>query len=258
MNYRSYSSQDVLQAFRLYARLAEDSVLSGEAIHSYIHNEEVQSLLEQFAQEVDCVVLRAGEELHLVPQSKVSSFHLKNESIRKYLGAQATNIDLYMMYFSILVFIGQFYNNFQSTAVQRDFLTTEAWLQQINERIETLRQQGEAELLRYGQEMQYNWLPIIEKWDAINDIKESALKQKGKTISHFSFLDKVLQFMIDEKIVKQIGEEEYELTEKSQVIVQKYFMDLDHNRNILKFMFQYDGKKTDPPEQEGATNAFNR
>ena len=41
--------------------------------------------------------------------------------------------------------------------------------------IQTLRQ--------YEKEFSYNWVAIVEKWDAMDDIKETAKRQSGNTIS---------------------------------------------------------------------------
>ena len=247
MNYRQ---QDVMQAFRLYTLLVEQGELTGVDVEHYVMNDEVRGLLDLFVMEVDCVLIHASDVLYLVPLTSLSPFHLKNEMLRRELGSYATNLDLYMMYFCMIIFIGEFYNSYQSLEVQRDFLTLPDWLEKINERLEALREHPKEVLEREEQEFEYNWSAMIEKWDALNDIKETAQKQKGNTISRMSFLHKVVNFMIEQKIIEEVGEEEYSLTEKAKIIVQRYFMELEYNRGILKFMYQYDEKK----EQEDAVN----
>lgn len=240
MNYRR---EDVKKAFGLFARLSEKGRVSGEDVDHYIMNDEVRSLLEQFAVEVDCVLIHAGDVLYLMPKTGLSPFHLKNDVIKRELGALATNADLYMMYFAILVFIGEFYNSYQSVEAQRDFLTLDEWLEKINERIDALKEHDEEELKREEQDFSYNWTAIIEKWDALNDIKEAVVKQRGRTISRLSFLNKVLAFLTNQELITEIGEEEYTLTEKTRIIVQRYFMEQEYNRGILRFMYQFDEKK---------------
>jgi hypothetical protein len=79
---------------------------------------------------------------------------------------------------------------------------------------------------------------IIEKWDAINDISEKSKVQDARTISRLSFLNSVKKFLIDQELIEEISQEIY-LTEKAKVIVQKYFMDDEHNRMILEFIYQF-------------------
>lgn len=238
-----YEQSQIIKAFQLYTKLATEGFLEKEDLEIYLMQEQVQSLLEQFAQEVKAVLIPAGEMLYLVPVSGLSPFQLKNEQVRRELGANATNLDIYLMYFCLLIFIGEFYNSFHSTEIQRDFLTMDEWLTLVNQRIESLRQQGEEELAQHSTALQYNWLGILEKWDGLNDLKESASSQKGNTVSRLNFLYKVAQFLLKQNILMQIGSAEYTLTEKSKVIVQRYFMELEHNRGILKFMFAYDERK---------------
>lgn len=238
-----YRRKDVEMAFQLFSKLSAVGQVDGEEVAQYIMNDDVRSLLEVFAAKVDCVLVHAGEVLYLIPKNGLSPFHVKNEVLRKELGAQATNADLYMMYFAILVFIGEFYNSYQSNEIQRDFLILDEWLEKINERIDALKEHGEEELQKEEQDFEYNWQAIIEKWEALNDLKETAARQKGKTISRLSFLNKVISFMINNGLCEEIGEEEYRLTEKAMVIVQRYFMEVEYNRGILKFMYQYDEKK---------------
>lgn len=238
-----YEQQHVMKAFQLYSRLAVQGYIEQEDVECYLINEDIQSLLEQFVREVDAILVHAGDVMYLVPITGLSPFHIKNEQIRKEFGANAVNADVYMMYFAMLVFIGEFYNSYQSGETQRDFLTINEWLAVVNARIITLRQHSPEELQQASEDLQYNWISILEKWDALNDIKESAVSQKGNTVSRLSFLDKVLQFMLKEKVVSEIGPGEYDLTEKTKTIVQRYFMEFDYNRGILQFMYQYDERK---------------
>lgn len=238
-----YEQQHVIKAFQLYSRLALQGYLEQEDVECYLMNEDVQSLLEQFVREVEAILVHAGDLIYLVPITGLSPFHIKNEQIRREFGASGVNADVYMMYFAMLVFIGEFYNSYQSGETQRDFLTMNEWLEVVNARVGTLRQHSPEELQQCAEDLQYNWLSILEKWDALNDLKESAVSQKGNTVSRLSFLHKVIQFMSKEQVVTEIGPGEYALTEKTKTIVQRYFMEFDYNRGILQFMYQYDERK---------------
>ncbi|MEK0315631.1 MULTISPECIES: DUF6063 family protein [Cohnella] len=245
-----YNEQAVMQAFEIFAALMGNGEQSGKEIEPYLLNDDVRSLTEQFAWRVDSVIVQAGDILYLIPKTGFSPFHLKMEEVRRELGVNATNADVYMMYLCILIFIGEFYCSYQSSNIQRDFLTVDEWLDKVGERIETLREHGEEALLRYEKDFDCNWIAIIQKWDALNDIRESSFRQAGRTVTRISFLYKTCEFMKKQQILMEIGDDEYTLTEKAQIIVQRYFMETQYNRGILQFMYQYDGRK----ENENAGN----
>ncbi|GIP37913.1 hypothetical protein J31TS4_11930 [Paenibacillus sp. J31TS4] len=239
----SYSEQAVMQAFELFAGLMSEGKQAGKDIEAYLMNDDVRSLTEKFAWRVDCVIVQAGEVLYLVPKTGFSPFHIRTEEVRRELGSQFNNADVYMMYLCILVFIGEFYCSFQSSQIQRDFLTISEWMVKVGERVETLSEHGEEALQRYGRDFDVNWTVIIDKWDAMNDVREAAVRQSGRTISRFNFLYKTCDFMKKQGIIHEIGEDEYELTEKTQMIVQRYFMESEYNRGILQFMYQYERRE---------------
>lgn len=92
-------------------------------------------------------------------------------------------------------------------------------------------------------EYSYNWLAIVERWDGLDDLKETAKRQVGNTQSRLSFLDSVSRFLIAEGLATWIGEGELALTEKAKVIIQSYFMEYEYNRAILDFLYAHELNK---------------
>ena len=121
-----------------------------------------------------------------------------------------------------------------------------------------LKAHNEEDLKQYEGEFSYNWSAIIEKWDTMDDIKETAKRQSGNTISRLSFLDMVRRFMHDQGLVEEVGEGELGLSEKTKVIVQRYYMELEYNRGILNFLYNLDERKKNSEEgQHHASNIEN-
>ena len=58
------------------------------------------------------------------------------------------------------------------------------------------------------------------------------------------------RFLIEQEISEEIGNQELTLTEKAKTIVQRYFMELEYNRGILEFLYQFEIK------EEGDVNAI--
>lgn len=239
-----YDNDTVMKAFRLYAELSRQGVVEKEGLQQYLADDEVRGLVDQFAREVDCLTLTAGDQLYLIPLVKSSPFHVSNEYLKKsYLRGQAVNADIYLLYVAVIVFIGAFYDSYQSMESTRDFLHVEEWMKLVQERVESLKEHDPEQLKNYEKQFSYNWSAIIEKWDAMDDIKETAKRQSGNTISRLSFMDTARRFLLDQQLVEEVGMQELALTEKTKIVVQRYFMELEYNRGILRFLYDFEGER---------------
>lgn len=242
-----HDTNNVLVAFDLYTKLAQHGVAPEEDLQLFQTNNDVYTLLNQFAEKMQCVLFPADNKLYMVPKASYSPFHVSNQYLKKtYLKSGATNSDLYLMYFATIVLLGEFYNSYLTKEPTILFLPMHRWVEAVNERIEVLQQYSEEELKKLEKDLSYNWLAILEKWSALDDIKENVKRQYGQTISRVSFLHTVKQFLVEEEIVKEIGNDEIELSEKAKMIVQRYFMNLDHNNDILQFLYDLQ------PERDGS------
>lgn len=237
----NYSEQTILKAFQIYTKLARDGIADKEAVQQYKADDEVRGLLDSFSREVDCVIVITSEQMFLVPHTKMSPFHVSNEWIkRNYLRNGATNGDIYLLYFSTIILFGSFYDTYQSQEPTRQFLRVDEWVRFIQERIDQLKTHDEDEIKQLETEFSYNWSLIIEKWEDMNDIKETVKKQSGNTISRFSFMDTVKRFLVDQELIQEIGNNEITLTEKAKTIVQRYFMEIEFNKGIFEFIYGFE------------------
>jgi hypothetical protein len=237
----NYSEQTVIRAFKIYTKLARDGVAGKEAVQQYRADDEIRGLLDVFSREVDCVIVGTSEELFLVPETKLSPFHVSNDWIkRNYLRSGATNGDIYLLYFSTIILFGSFYDSYQSQEPTRQFLRMDEWVRFIGERMDQLKTHDEEELKQLEKEFSYNWGLIIEKWEDMDDIKETAKKQSGNTISRFSFMDTVKRFLTDQELIQEIGNDEIILTEKAKTIIQRYFMEVEYNKGIFEFIYGFE------------------
>jgi len=233
-----YNEDKVLLAFRLYRELARDGIVGSDHSTLYKADDDVRDLVDLFAKEVSCVIVPVGDQLFLIPETRLSPFHVNNEFLKKnYFRSGAVNADIYTMYFAILILFGYFYDSYQSKEATRDFIRMDDWVREVHKNIQALKEHDEEMLEREEKEFSYNWRQIIRKWDDMNDIRESAKRQAGNTISRLSFLDTVKRFLIDQELVREIGNMELALTEKAKTIIQKYFMDLSYNKGIFEFIY---------------------
>lgn len=238
-----------MEAYKIYSMLAAYGTVASAEVKSYTRDEQIEELVDGFARSDDAVIITAGEQLYLVPMATTSPFHMNNETIKKlYLPSSATNLDIYMMYVAIIVLLGEFYNSYQSQEPTRSFIHMGEWLETMNSRIESLSQIDKETLQRVEEEQEYNWSKIIEKWLALDDIKEKAKKQSGNTSSRMSFLNMTKSFLEKQEMVTDIGNYELELTEKTKVIIQRYYMDYEYNRGLIDFIYQYGNEELETEE----------
>lgn len=237
----NYPEQKVIKAFQLYTKLAREGAADLEAVKQYKADDDIRGLLDTFSREVDCVIILTSEQMFLVPRTKLSPFHVSNDWMKKnYLRTGATNGDIYLLYFSTIILFGSFYDTYQSQEPTRQFLRLDEWVHSIQERIDQLKTHDEDELKELEKEFSYNWRLIIEKWEDMDGIKETAKKQSGNTISRLSFIDTVKRFLVDQELVQEIGNDEITLTEKAKTIVQRFFMEVEYNKGIFEFIFGFE------------------
>lgn len=234
-----YTKENIMKAFAIYTLLARDGVVGQEEMQFVMADDEIRSLVESFAAEVACVIVRTTKELYLIPETRLSPFHVSNDWIkRKYLRSDAVNADIYLVYFATIVLFGAFFDSYNSEEQTLQFMSYADWVMHVNERISFLESRDETVLKESEREFSYNWRAIIAKWRDMDDIKENAKRQSGNTISRLSFIDTVKRFLIAEGLVQEIGNDEVTITEKSRVVIQRFFMDSTYNNNIFEFIYE--------------------
>ena len=238
-----YEQEQVVQAFKIYSTLAINGKANKDDLRLYIADDTIRGLVNQFAQEMDCIILVVGDMVYMVPLAIYSPFHVSNQSIKdKHLPSKAVNTDIYMMYISIIILFGEFYDSYQTIEATRDFIRVGDWLNTVNEKVLSIKTFDEEKLLELEERYEYNWIAIIDKWDALDDIKEN-VAQTARTISRMSFINVVKKFLENQELIKEIGNDEIQLTEKAKAIIQRYYMELEHNREILEFIYSLEGKE---------------
>jgi hypothetical protein len=93
------------------------------------------------------------------------------------------------------------------------------------------------EKIKMEKEYEYNWITILSSWELLDDTKEGVKKQDGRTASRLAFLNITKNFLEEQGLINDIGNDEIELTEKAKIIMQRYYMDYEFNRGILNFMY---------------------
>lgn len=239
-----YEHNEVIKAFKIYAKLAADGIGEKDDLRQYLVDDTLRGLINEFAHEVQCTIFIAGDLIYMIPKAMTSIFHVSHDSIkREYLPSKAVNSDIYLMYIAIIVLFGEFYDGYQSINPTRDFISLDEWLNNVNERIFSLKEHGVEKLKELEKEYEYNWLDILEKWDPLDDLREKVIKQDARTASRLSFLNTTKNFLLSQGLIKDLGYDQLELSEKAKTIIQRYYMDYEFNRGILDFIYGIDQKQ---------------
>lgn len=239
----TYEQTTVFEAFQLYTRLAVQGQLLKTECATYFENEQVRALTDNYARLVQCILIADADYLYLIPISVDSPFHMKNDTIKKeYLTAKSVNMDIYLMYISIIVLFGLFYDSYQTTE-PADFVSMQYWLEQMNQRMETISHYEPAVLQQAEKDHSINWSSLLQKWNDMDSIKETVKKQDARTNSRLSMLNMAKDFLIRQGLLRDVGNQEFVLTEKAKLIVITYYMEDEYNHGIMDFMYHLDHKE---------------
>lgn len=235
-----YPEKNVLLAFSLYSALAAKGSVAKSDYANLYSDEEIRILAQVFAERVQGTIIDDAESIYLIPLATDSPFHMTNEQIKKaFLPAKALNMDIYLMYLAIIVFVGCFYDSYTSFE-PHDFVTMQGWLEKINQRIGALAARPEEELRQAETDYQVNWVALIRKWTDLDDIKETVQRQDARTTSRIGFLMMTKHFLEAQGLLHDEGAGEYRLTEKAKTIFTNYYLEERYNRGITDFLYSLD------------------
>ncbi len=235
-----YPEKTVFRAFDLYSHLAaKGSVAKGDYADLY-SDEDVRSLAQSFASRVQCTIIDDADAIYLIPIAMDSPFHMTNEQIKKdFLTAKSLNMDIYLMYLAIIVFVGCFYDSYTSWE-PHDFVTLQSWLEKMNQRIDALATRKEEELRQAETDYNVNWVALVRKWTDLDSVKETVKKQDARTTSRTGFLMMTKRFLETQGLLHDNGAGEYSLTEKAKTIFTNYYLEERYNRGITDFLYSLD------------------
>ena len=235
-----YPDKIVFSAFDLYSHLAAKGSVSKAEFADLYSDEDVRSLAQSFAGRVACTIIDDADAIYLIPIATDSPFHMTNDQIKKdFLRSGALNMDIYLMYLAIIVFVGCFYDSYTSWE-PHDFVTLQGWLEKMNQRIDALAARKEEELRQAETDYHVNWVALIRKWTDLDSIKENVKRQDARTTSRAGFLMMTKRFLEAQGLLHDDGAGEFSLTEKAKTIFTNYYLEERYNRGITDFLYALD------------------
>ena len=193
-------SQEIFYYLLEHHELKEEEV--PQLYKAYTESESVQNLVKSQGEIADCSVERYGDVIYLIPDTKnrflgYSKAQLKKELCR----SNATDRDYYLVQFSILILLLEFYDGQGSTSKTRDYIRVGELQNSISEHLkEEEKKLDESEQELYG-------VAYDQMLQAYESLRSDERGSRQKTTKE-GFLHHILRFLQTQGLVEYIEQDE--------------------------------------------------
>ena len=193
-------SQEIFYYLLEHHELKEEEV--PQLYKAYTESESVQNLVKSQGEIADCSVERYGDVIYLIPDTKnrflgYSKAQLKKELCR----SNATDRDYYLVQFSILILLLEFYDGQGSTSKTRDYIRVGELQNSISEHLkEGAEKLDESEQELYG-------VAYDQMLQAYESLRSDERGSRQKTTKE-GFLHHILRFLQTQGLVEYIEQDE--------------------------------------------------
>lgn len=193
-------SQEIFYYLLEHHELKEEEV--PQLYKAYTESESVQNLVKSQGEIADCSVERYGDVIYLIPDTKnrflgYSKAQLKKELCR----SNATDRDYYLVQFSILILLLEFYDGQGSTSKTRDYIRDGELQNSISEHLkEGAEKLDESEQELYG-------VAYDQMLQAYESLRSDERGSRQKTTKE-GFLHHILRFLQTQGLVEYIEQDE--------------------------------------------------
>ena len=193
-------SQEIFYYLLEHHELKEEEV--PQLYKAYTESESVQNLVKSQGEIADCSVERYGDVIYLIPDTKnrflgYSKAQLKKELCR----SNATDRDYYLVQFSILILLLEFYDGQGSTSKTRDYIRVGELQNSISEHLkEGAEKLDESEQELYG--VAYD--QILQAYESLRSDERGSRQKTTKE----GFLHHILRFLQTQGLVEYIEQDE--------------------------------------------------
>lgn len=193
-------SQEIFYYLLEHHELKEEEV--PQLYKAYTESESVQNLVKSQGEIADCSVERYGDVIYLIPDTKnrflgYSKAQLKKELCR----SNATDRDYYLVQFSILILLLEFYDGQGSTSKTRDYIRVGELQNSISEHLK----EGAEKLDESDQEL-YG-VAYDQMLQAYESLRSDERGSRQKTTKE-GFLHHILRFLQTQGLVEYIEQDE--------------------------------------------------
>ncbi|MBR1709434.1 MAG: hypothetical protein IJ719_11490 [Clostridia bacterium] len=197
--------EEIQQSQDIIAYLLQNHELSDREEHAlyraFTENETVQTLVRSQGESLNCSVVRYSDVIYLVPNESNTFLGYSSYDLRRLLcKSNATTVDYYLVQFTILILLLEFYGGAGSTSKVRDYLRVGELQNSIQDHLKEGADLMDEDIQRdegiaFGE--------MLRAYSALHSDPES-LRRRGqiRRTTKEGFLVGILHFLSDQGLIQ--------------------------------------------------------
>jgi hypothetical protein len=208
-----------VQIFRI---LLEQGQLDRES-HSDLFieylNSEVQEVLGEFEEEMDCKIIKINNTIYLLPNYDNSLLGFKNKDFRERMGSNSRLSDVYLSYYITMFLLFLFYGGKNKNPKQREFIRIETFIEELDQRFAGVLKQNPEDMMKREEELSINLISIAEVWD------QKIVHEENKRSTKYGTVLRIFSLLEQEKLIRLMDDKkEIRTTKKLDDLMTYYFL----------------------------------
>ena len=194
-------------------------------------NTEVQEIINDFEEEMDCKVIRINNTVYLLPDYDNGLLGFRNKDFREWIGSNSRLSDVYMSYYITMFVLFKFYGGKNKNPKQREFLRINTLIDELDNRFEGILKQNREQVVIKEEELSINLISIAEAWN------QKITLEDNKRTTKFGTVLRICSLLEQEKLIRLMEEKkEIRTTKKLDDLMTYYFLN-DSRINEINSIF---------------------
>jgi hypothetical protein len=199
-------------------------------------NSEVQEVLSEFEEEMDCKIIKINNTIYLLPNYDNSLLGFRNKDFREWQGANARLSDVYLAYYIVMFILHQFYGGKNKNPKQREFIRMMTLIDELDKRFEVILNSNQEDMMKKEEELSVNFISIAEVWN------QKIVHEENKRTTKLGTVIRICTLLEQEKLIRLMEDKkEIRTTKKLDDLMTYYFMN-DSRIEEINSIFAEEGK----------------
>ncbi len=182
-------------------------------------NTEVQQILGEFEEEMDCRIIKINNTIYLLPNYDNSLLGFKNKDFREWIGSNARLNDVYLSYYIVMFLLHKFYGGKNKNPKQREFIRILTLIDELDKRFEAIISRGQEMVIETEEEFDINLVSIAELWS------EKITHEENKRKTKYGTILRVCSLLEQENLIRLLdNKKEIRTTKKLDDLMTYYFL----------------------------------
>lgn len=199
-------------------------------------NSEVQEVLSEFEEEMDCKVIKINNTIYLLPNYDNSLLGFRNKDFREWLGANARLSDVYLAYYIVMFILHQFYGGKNKNPKQREFIRMMTLIDEVDKRFEVILNSNQEDMMKKEEELSINLISIAEVWN------QKIVHEENKRTTKLGTVTRICSLLEQEKLIRLMEDKKEIRTTKKLDDLMTYFFLNDSRIEEINSIFAEEGK----------------